>query len=354
MATAAAMVEAAVRNQVFLERLKSGEVRKFAPFLREMDREIRERLSRADLTSFQRGRLESLLAEIDGLMLAILNRYQGELTADLVDLANYEAGFEARSLERIAPIVTTPSIEQVRSAVMTRPLSVRGAGGGQLLQTFIEDWTRAERKAVTGAIRRGFFEGQTNDQIIRAIRGTRALNYTDGVLDLTRRHAEAVVRTAVQHAASVARAETWTQNADITDGYEWVSTLDSRTTTICRTLDGKVYETGKGPLPPAHVNCRSSAVPRINDEFLQGFLDTQERASQYGPVDAKTTYYEWLKRQPVAFQNEVLGPTRGQLFRKGGLSADRFAALQLDRKFHPLTLDQMRALEPLAFERAGI
>jgi hypothetical protein len=32
----------------------------------------------------------------------------------------------------------------------------------------------------------------------------------------------------------------------------------------------------------------------------------------------------------------------------------RFSELQLDRNFHPLTLDQMKALEPLTFERAGL
>jgi hypothetical protein len=36
------------------------------------------------------------------------------------------------------------------------------------------------------------------------------------------------------------------------------------------------------------------------------------------------------------------------------LTAERFASLQLDKNFKPLTLDQMKGLEPLAFERAGI
>ncbi|MDF2490951.1 MAG: phage head morphosis protein, partial [Pseudomonas sp.] len=31
-----------------------------------------------------------------------------------------------------------------------------------------------------------------------------------------------------------------------------------------------------------------------------------------------------------------------------------FSELQLDRNFRPLTLEQMKGLEPLAFERAGI
>ena len=45
---------------------------------------------------------------------------------------------------------------------------------------------------------------------------------------------------------------------------------------------------------------------------------------------------------------------RAKLFREGGLTVERFAELQLDRNFAPLTLARMKVLEPLAFEQAGI
>jgi hypothetical protein len=73
-----------------------------------------------------------------------------------------------------------------------------------------------------------------------------------------------------------------------------------------------------------------------------------------GPIDGGTNYYQWLKTQPSAFQDAALGKTRARLFRDGGLTAERFAALQLDRRFEPLTLDELRALDPLAFIKAGI
>ena len=71
-------------------------------------------------------------------------------------------------------------------------------------------------------------------------------------------------------------------------------------------------------------------------------------------VAADLDYYHWLQQQPAAFQTEALGPVRAKLFREGGLSVERFAELQLDRNFTPLTLRQMIDLEPLAFERARI
>jgi hypothetical protein len=71
-------------------------------------------------------------------------------------------------------------------------------------------------------------------------------------------------------------------------------------------------------------------------------------------VRADLSYYDWLKQQPAAFQDKAIGPVRAKLFREGGLSIERFSELQLDRNFAPLTLVEMKKLEPLAFEKAGV
>jgi SPP1 gp7 family putative phage head morphogenesis protein len=348
------MATIAVRNQVQLERLKTGEAAKFDVFLRDMDRVIREQLAGENLTAFRRVRLETLLVDVDAQLAKIQDTYWSRLKADLTDIADYQAAFEASTLTKTGVFESVlPSAAQVRAAVFTRPLSVRGADGGKLLETFVKDWSKSERDAFTGIIRRGYFEGQTNGQIVQAVRGTRAAGYKDGLLQMTKRHAEAVVRTSVQHASSQARAETWRVNGDLSTEYEWISTLDSRTTAQCRSLDHKVFTMGKGPMPPIHINCRSTTIMKLPAAF--DFLDKgATRATVYGPVPADLTYYQWLKEQPAEFQDEVIGPVRGKLFRDGGLSADRFAALQLDRNFTPLTLAEMKKLEPLAFLRAGL
>jgi SPP1 gp7 family putative phage head morphogenesis protein len=355
VATSSALVAATIRNQVFLERLKAGDVRKFAPFLRRIDTHLREVLTRWDLTGFQRERVAAMLAEIEALLAGVFDAHRAQLQGDLFAVADYQAGFEGHSLQQAVHGFTPniPGAFQLRAAVLADPLSVRGVGGGKLLEPFLKDWARSEIEAVSGTIRRGFAEGQTTAQVIQAIRGTRAARYADGLLAVTERHAEAVVRTSVQHVASVARMETWKANADLVTGYRWVSTLDSRTTEICQSLDGRVFKLGQGPTPPAHINCRSTTAAELDPAF--DFLKAgAERASADGPVPASETYYDWLKGQPTAFQDAVLGPSRGALFRDGGLSAERFGALQLDRNFQPMTLAEMKDLEPLAFKRAGL
>jgi hypothetical protein len=238
-----AMATIAVRQQVFLERVKSHEATKFDSFLREMDQVLRDALSGDELTDWQRARVERLLADVDASIAAIQNRYWDRLKTDVIDIAEYQAGFEAATLTKAVETVNTafesviPPLAQVRAAVLANPLSVRGADGGKLLESFVTDWSAAQRKAFTGTIRRGYFEGQTNAQMVRAIRGTRALKYSDGLLSVTKRGADAMVRTAVQHAASQARVETWKSNADLATEYVFIATLDARTTATCRATD---------------------------------------------------------------------------------------------------------------------
>lgn len=81
--------------------------------------------------------------------------------------------------------------------------------------------------------------------------------------------------------------------------YEIVATLDSHTSDICRSLDGKVFKMSDYKpgvtAPPFHVYCRSTAAPHFKDNF-----DAGERAARgadgktyYVPDDV--TYSEWKK-----------------------------------------------------------
>ena len=354
-------INIATRGQVLLERLKSGQAAKFAPFLERMELQARMQLVAADVTAYESARLARLLGAIEQDLRAVLGEYRTTLTNDLIDIAIQQAEFEAKALNKIATDrafeSVIPTAEQIRSAVLAAPLSVVGYNQGALLELWIEKWSEGQIEQVSGVIRQGYYQGQTTDQIVRALRGTAKARYTDGTMDQIRRSDRTVVRTAVQHMSTVARAETYNQNADIVVGVQWVAALDSRTTIQCSSLDGKRFPRESGPRPPLHPNCRSTTVPVLDDAF--DVLDRNATRSSKGAdggeqVTAGQTYYEWLKTQPAAFQDAAIGPDRGKLLRNGGLSADKFAALQLGQNFQPLTLEQMRELEPLAFKRAGI
>ena len=81
--------------------------------------------------------------------------------------------------------------------------------------------------------------------------------------------------------------------------YQIVATLDSRTSEICRTLDGKVYdiEDMRAGLtaPPFHVRCRSTTVPYFDDDFgvLGKRAARDEKTGETYYIPDNMTYSEW-------------------------------------------------------------
>lgn len=350
-------IDSSIRNMVLLERLKTGEAQKFAPFLVKIDQSIRERLSGDELTNFNRARLDKLLKEVDTLLADILGGFTDQLQLDLMDIAQSQASFEATLLTNTLPVgisldAAVPALQTLKTAAFKNPLSIKGNGGGKLLEPFIKDWSAAEVEKISCAIRQGWFEGQTNAEIVRQIRGTKSLAYSDGILATTDRNAGTVVRTAVQHVASQARNEVAKANNEFVTGIQLIATLDSKTTPYCRSIDHQVYPVDSGPRPPFHPNCRTSFI--LLTKFSAMFSKGATRASVNGQVPASLTYYEWLKTQPTSFIELAIGPNRAKLLMDGGLDADKFAALQLGKNFKPITLDRMRELEPEMFKRAGL
>jgi SPP1 gp7 family putative phage head morphogenesis protein len=161
----------------------------------------------------------------------------------------------------------------------------------------------------------------------------------------------ALVRTSVNQVANAASQQVYESNQDITRRYRYIATLDTRTSAICRALDGKEFDYGKGPTPPQHFNCRSTTVAVVNyDQLSKNFGFKVEppppgkRASMDGPVPADTSYGEWLSKQGRSVQAEVLGqgkvPYFNLLSRKHG-PRDAMAKLVRDDGSE-LTLDQLR------------
>jgi SPP1 gp7 family putative phage head morphogenesis protein len=157
----------------------------------------------------------------------------------------------------------------------------------------------------------------------------------------------ALVRTSINQVANSASMVVYEANQDVTKKYQYVATLDSLTSPICRALDGQEFPYGKGPTPPQHFNCRSKVVAVIDYKGL-GFPELESefetRASKNGQVPANTTYGQWLKDQPLKTQQDVLGPGKvpyfNRLVEKYG-AKDAMAKLVRDDGSE-LTLEQLR------------
>lgn len=365
--------DAVIDHQVDLSQYSAHVVRRMIGVLNRTDAslmaELVAALERLDAESFTVERLELLLQAVQRVNLEAYRALDRELTTELREFAAVESQVQRQMViaavpepVRVAVTFTAVAPEAVYAAAMSRPFQ------GRLLREWASGIEADRMQRIRETIAEGFTSGRTVDQMVRQIRGTRAANYADGILEIDRRHAQAIVRTAVQHVAATTRDRMAQANADIVKGRQWLSTLDSRTSPPCRLRDKLRYTNDDRPRPIGHSvpwlsgpgrlhwNCRSTStlVLKSLDEItgLSTGVDwpAGTRAAMDGQVAADTTYPEWFKRQSAARQDEIVGPTRGRLMREGKLPFD---ALYTPRGEY-LTLDDLRRKHAGAFERAGV
>jgi SPP1 gp7 family putative phage head morphogenesis protein len=226
---------------------------------------------------------------------------------------------------------------------------------GQVVQKAFRSIAADQAERFAQVVRNGLLTGEPTPAIAKRLIGSLQLGDTSSVRQLAQKGGELIqatdnqvmtlVRTSVNQVANASSQQVYEANQDITKKYRYVATLDSRTSSICRALDGREFEYGKGPTPPQHFNCRSTTVPVINYEEL-GFTPPPpaKRASMDGQVPADLSYGQWLAKQDAATKAEVLGKEKVPYFnllteKYGG--KDAIAKLVRDDGSE-LTLEQLR------------
>jgi SPP1 gp7 family putative phage head morphogenesis protein len=198
---------------------------------------------------------------------------------------------------------------------------------GQTVEKAFRGIAASSQEKLALAIRSGVFSGETSQQIARRLVGQ--LNFEDldknvkqiakkggDVTKLANYQIQTIVRTSVNQVQNQASQAVYAANSKVAPRYEYVATLDSKTTPICQRLDGEQFEYNKGPTPPQHFNCRSTTVPVVDFDGLQEkypglekppetALDT--RPSMTGRVPQGQAYGDWLLDQKKELQIKTLG-----------------------------------------------
>lgn len=390
------LFDALLRHAVGLRRLSTGEVMAVLNILEQADKELAQKIRTANFAvkveSLTTKRTKSLLKDVRKLRRRAVLEMRNRTRQGMVNMAKAEQRFVRDLVAGAIPVqldYASVSVEQLRSLV---GLPFGGESGSFTLSQWFGKMEAADMDRIYGALQQGITQSETIDQI-----ASRVVTATE----LTRRNAEAIVRTGVSYITNATRHEWYEANSDIINAERWTATLDGRTTAICRGRDGhhkplSGTSTKGVPRPwlrpitatlPAHVGERSifTAVlspdgiaqkmpdrPFVRDTRTRRFRERDFRADARGAAGAKwrkmsakqrnnairqqkqtwanrvvgqvpgdTTYDAWLRRQSTAFQNEVLGVRKAQAFRKG-LKLDQF----LDRRGSELTLDQLEAKFP--------
>lgn len=345
------------QHAINLLRFDAGLRRKVLAILAVLEKQLvgqlqADGLGESPLTAFGRQRIENLLAQVQQTIDASYNEVNTTVSGQLAPLSEVENRFLAKAFgQAMSTSLLTDALTGEQLATIARDTLIRGAPS-------IEWWSRQATdlgNRFADQMRQGLAAGETNADLIRRVRGSRANGFRDGMMQLTRRDADALVRSSVQAVANETRTRFYKENADVVQGYIYHATLDSRTTQQCAALDGYMWDMDGNPAPgqdsevsfqqpPLHWNCRSTLLPWLKsfDELGMGDvnLPPATRSSMDGDqVPADQTFEEWLKTKSAGFQDDLLGPGKAELFRK-----DKISLLDMiDQTGRPLTLEEIEA-----------
>lgn len=316
---------------------------------------------------FTAERLRSIIAQIDESLQTWANTSIEKLVEELQQLTGIEANFVRGQLQAVLPAGSQSLLRTVeispdfaRSVVTQDPLDVgldvlsddlrqaiqgsrrtfrldarKGAlinlPNGKPIGKAFRGIAESQTQMFAQIIRQGLLAGETTQQISRKLIGRnlrfnedaktiRQIKQSGGLItQISNRQVHTLVRTVINQVANEASEAFHEGNQDVTGSYEYVATLDTRTTARCRSLDGQVFRYGEGPRPPQHFGCRSTIIPVIDYEALG--LDPPskgKRAAAGGMVPEDTTYGEWLAepfparggRQPESKEQHLIRKAR--------------------------------------------
>ena len=309
-----------VRHRIALERYSTTQVRQVLRYLLTVEKDLTGKIAAAGIEGLNVKQQEAMLKSVRELYADAYETLLKKLNKDFAGLSKAEAEFQKGYMKKAAKV--DGFVSEVGAGFTFQNVSVASAYAvakakplqGRFLEDWLDDLEPSHVQRVEEQLRISFTEGESTSKAIARIRDVSGIN---------RRGAEAIVRTANTHISTAISDEVYEKNKKVLKGWQFVATLDSRTTLICAGLDGNVYKVGEGPRPPRHIRCRSTTMPVI--------LGVK-------PV-GRESYESWLKRQSAEVQDDILGPTRGDLYRKGKFDVERFT----DAKGKTLTLEQLKS-----------
>ena len=208
-----------------------------------------------------------------------------------------------------------------QGAMMTLP-------NGETVQKAFRGIAVRNQALLDRTITAGVFSGESVNVIAKRLAGTLEFDKVattrqkiaagGQAIKLASHQIKTVVRTSVNQVQNQASQSVYAANSKVAPRYEYVATLDSKTSNVCKRLDGRKFQYNKGPTPPQHFNCRSTTVPVVDYAGLskrKGFEGLTEppvgkvvsRPSATGRVPQGTQYGDWLLQQDKKLQVKTLG-----------------------------------------------
>lgn len=289
--------DAITRQQIYLEMLKYGASSLYVPTSTQIKPLIAGALAAlkvtklSDLTKLNYNLfLRDLIQRVKKLML----QFQADLSAWLRKLLHVQTTMTRQICEEYTTEAPDPARRRLLVWANINNLIVPAFG-------------------VTLAVMLANFASGTTAQITKQINISYANNAELKDLDLSRvidnaeRQASSIINTGTQHVAIQTQQSVETLFYGY---YRYIAVLDERTTDICRSLNEQVFEFGKGPVPPQHINCRSTIIP------------VESPTDKVPEFD----FSDWIDNQSADFLKDVGASAKSTNYKATrGITLDEFA-----------------------------
>jgi len=341
------LVAAKKLKQINIRQAKAPEGVVIAPQTRKRLRAIISQ-SKSSLDKWSKTTTKQMIKEIEGLARVQAGFIEGELKK-AVKSGNIPINSVAVSPKYAKSFVTTDPTQtniftskefteddfkrfgQGKFELTARQGAMQTLPNGQTVEKAFRGIADSQKDALTRHIRQGVFSGESTADIARRMVGklefgqkalsSRQKALAGGELTIVANHQiRTIVRTSVNQVQNQASQAVYAANSKVAPKYEYVATLDSKTSPICKRLDGRKFEYNKGPTPPQHFNCRSTTVPVVDYAGLKkqkGFEDltpppkgkvvTRPTGEGGGRVPQDTQYGDWLLGQDKKLKVKTLG-----------------------------------------------
>lgn len=333
------MKDSLTRHQIFIQRTASPTRDDIMQFTERLLTQVDAILKKDYNTVMTKKRYQTIFTQITQLTNSLKKDLENGIKITAEELAQYELQYINKLMTQATVQGFTPDVPSLKQVIVAAKGDVAGkviaASSTGALKTIgdgLNTFTKRQRKIVTQSIRDGYANGDTVPTIIKSM---------GDILNSKRerQYATSLSRTIVNKLAADTRQAFYEENDDVITGYQWIATLESNTCEECAALDGVMFDKDDFTPPPVHYNCRCSYIAMIDPALKVTTSSTRPAKSEDGveQVSGNTTYNSWLRSQSAAFQDEVLGKTKGEMFRNG-YSVKDF----VDDNYKPYTVDELR------------
>lgn len=205
-----------------------------------------------------------------------------DVLRDIYPDAQMRTAYEVQKKKGFEPFARIPEADVDR--ILKKPWVSDGLNFSDRI------WRDKERllNTLQGELTRGLIRGEPYGKIAQRIAGR---------MGVARSAAARLVETEAAFFSSRGQLDAFRDLG--VEQYEFVATLDSRTSETCREMDGKVLPLSEFKpgitAPPLHCHCRSTTCPYFDDEFTEGETRAARdpETGKTVQVDSRLTYENW-------------------------------------------------------------